>query len=99
MLAVVDAVPRMHDGDRHAIAGIDLAELHAAGAAAQHDHPVGQLPQRRSLTVGPVARFLSPGSDGMRECEPTASTTLPASMLARRARLVADLDRSAGRSR
>ena len=60
MLPVVDAVARVDDGDRHAVAGVHLPQLHAARPAAQHHHPVRQLAQRGALAVGPVPGLLQP---------------------------------------
>ena len=82
----------MDDGDRHPVACVDLAELHAARPAAQHHHAIGQLAQSRALAVGPVARFLEPRQGRDSRVEPTARITLPASSV-RAAGGIADLDR------
>ena len=61
MLAVVHAVPRMDDRDRHAVSGVDLGQLDAGWTTAQHDHAVGEVPGGGSLLVGPVLEPVQPG--------------------------------------
>ena len=53
MVAIVEVVARMDDRDRHSVAGIHLAELHAGGAAAEDEQRAGKDPRAGALPIRP----------------------------------------------
>ena len=57
MVLVVHPVPRVDQGDRHAIAGVDLRQLHAGRARAEDRQRPGQLASRGALDVRPRVRL------------------------------------------
>jgi hypothetical protein len=61
LLARQEAVGHLDDRHAGAKAAQELAELDSDRAAAQHDHTLGELVERRCLAVRPEAGLREPG--------------------------------------